>query len=132
MATVCPKSTSLLPIRLRWGGGVRAFFSRFLCVLGASALFLGRYPFLQDLRKLAGQPPGAAEQAGVAIGDVIHGINYEPLERGLRHTSALLAKAISLAGFVKLQVGRICFFVFYVRVCVFFKVRWWICLIPCA
>lgn len=59
---------------------------------------------LQDFRKGPELSAGPAEQAGVAIGDVIHGINYEPLEKGLRHTSALLAKAISLAGFVKLQV----------------------------
>lgn len=57
-------------------------------------------------------PLGPAEQAGVAIGDVIHGINYEPLEKGLRHTSALLAKAITLAGFVKLQVSGPAFFFF--------------------
>ncbi|CAM9743661.1 unnamed protein product, partial [Laminaria digitata] len=63
--------------------------------------------FVEDLRKPPGQPPGPAEQAGVAIGDVIHGINYEPLEKGLRHTSALLAKAITLVGFVKLQISRV-------------------------
>ncbi|CAN0027867.1 unnamed protein product, partial [Sphacelaria rigidula] len=50
--------------------------------------------------------PGPAERAGVAIGDVILGINYVPLERGLVNTAAQLAEAIACAGFVKLQISR--------------------------
>lgn len=72
------------------------------------------YPFLwnssphvcQDVRKLAKGCSGPAELAGILVGDVILGINYKPLEKGLVHTSTLLAEAISLAGFVKLQVSE--------------------------
>lgn len=60
----------------------------------------------QDVRKLAKGCSGPAELAGILVGDVILGINYKPLEKGLVHTSALLAEAISLAGFVKLQVSQ--------------------------
>lgn len=59
----------------------------------------------QDVRKLAKGCSGPAELAGILVGDVILGINYKPLEKGLVHTSTLLAEAISLAGFVKLQVN---------------------------
>ena len=60
----------------------------------------------QDVRKLARGCSGPAELAGILVGDVILGINYKPLEKGLVHTSTLLAEAISLAGFVKLQVSE--------------------------
>lgn len=60
----------------------------------------------QDVRKLPGGSSGPAELAGILVGDVILGINYEPLEKGLVHTSTRLAEAIALAGFVKLQVNR--------------------------
>lgn len=59
---------------------------------------------VQELHRPEGGLPGPAERAGVALGDVILGINYEPLERGLVHTADTLANAIKLAGFVKLQV----------------------------
>lgn len=58
----------------------------------------------QELHKPAGTAPGPAECAGVVLGDVILGINYVPLEKGLIHTASLLAEAIKRAGFVKLQV----------------------------
>lgn len=61
-------------------------------------------PACQELHKPPGEPPGPAERAGVALGDVVLGINYQPLEKGLVNTSALIAEAIALAGFVKLQV----------------------------
>lgn len=60
----------------------------------------------QDVRKLAKGCSGPAELAGILVGDVILGINYKPLEKGLVHTSTVLAEAISLAGFVKLQVSE--------------------------
>lgn len=60
----------------------------------------------QDVRKLPGGFSGPAELAGILIGDVILGINYKPLEKGLVHTSTLLAEAIALSGFVKLQVSQ--------------------------
>lgn len=60
----------------------------------------------QDVRKLAKGCSGPAELAGILVGDVILGINYKPLEKGLVHTSALLAEATALAGFVKLQVSK--------------------------
>lgn len=62
------------------------------------------FPFSKDLHRAIGAAPGPAERAGVTLGDVILGINYVPLDRGLVHTAALLAEAISRAGFVKLQV----------------------------
>lgn len=72
----------------------------------------------QDLQRRQGGSPGPGERAGVSLGDVILGINYEPLERGLVHTSELLAKAITIAGFVKLQVSLIRRF--FVSLCVCF------------
>ncbi|CBN76111.1 conserved unknown protein [Ectocarpus siliculosus] len=62
--------------------------------------------FVEDVRKLPGGSSGPAELAGILVGDVILGINYEPLEKGLVHTSTRLAEAIALAGFVKLQISR--------------------------
>lgn len=59
---------------------------------------------LQDLHRLDESRPGPAERAGVAVGDVILGINYLPLEKGLANTASLLAEAIKRTGFVKLQV----------------------------
>lgn len=58
------------------------------------------------MRKLDKGCSGPAELAGILVGDVILGINYKPLEKGLVHTSSLLAEAIALAGFVKLQVSE--------------------------
>lgn len=60
----------------------------------------------QDVRKLPGGFSGPAELAGILVGDVILGINYKPLEKGLVHTSTRLAEAIALSGFVKLQVSQ--------------------------
>ncbi|CAM9391924.1 unnamed protein product [Hapterophycus canaliculatus] len=62
--------------------------------------------FVEDVRKLPGGCSGPAELAGILVGDVILGINYVPLERGLVHTSTVLAEAIAQAGFVKLQISR--------------------------
>ncbi|CAM9504849.1 unnamed protein product [Scytosiphon promiscuus] len=62
--------------------------------------------FVEDVRKLPGGCSGPAELAGILVGDVILGINYAPLERGLVHTSTVLADAIAQAGFVKLQISR--------------------------
>eukprot|EP00752_Nemacystus_decipiens_P014145 g12578.t2 len=62
--------------------------------------------YVEDVRKLDKGCSGPAELAGILVGDVILGINYKPLEKGLVHTSTLLAEAISLAGFVKLQISR--------------------------
>lgn len=58
----------------------------------------------QNVHRPVEDTPGPAERAGVAVGDVILGINYVPLEKGLVRTAAQLTEAIACAGFVKLQV----------------------------
>lgn len=83
-------------------------FSSLFCGSGITPCYYSnpRHKKCQDVRKLRGGSSGPAELAGILVGDVILGINYEPLEKGLVHTSTRLAEAIALAGFVKLQVNR--------------------------